>query len=128
MSENATTIAEFIEQRQIELELSDGQVAEQLGYDNPNVVKMIKSGQIRMPVTKVLALAEMLDSEPGELMRLVLLETDPDLLDAIERCMGPLQLTPAEVRIINAIRKVNTGRDITPITFNRDAIVTLIVS
>lgn len=129
MSENANTyIAQLISKRQVELELSDEDIAEALGYDGPGVIKMIKTGQLRMPPTKSRVLAAMLDMEPGEVMHLALLDTDPDLLDAIETCMGPLNPTPAEVLIINSIRKVSKGRDLTPITFDRDAIVTLVVS
>ena len=47
----------------------------------------------------------------GVLMRLVLGWTNPDILDAVERCMGTLNLKPWEVRIIEALRAVTGGRD-----------------
>ncbi len=121
------TVAGLITALQQELGHDDPTMAEWLSLESAAVLRGIKSGAIRLPVTRARALAELLDREPGEILRLILLESDHMLLEAIEVCMGPLVLSDAEVGIINAIRKVGVTKELVPITFDRDAIVTLIV-
>lgn len=121
------TLADLINQSQREHGHDDPAMAEWLGLESVAVLKAIKSGKMRVPYNRVRQFAELLNREPGEVLRLILLEVDHKLLDAIEVCMGPLNLTDAEVRIINSIRKVGTNIDLIPITFDRDAIVTLVV-
>lgn len=121
------TVAGLISDLQQELGHDDPTMAEWLSLESAAVLRGIKSGAIRLPVTRARALAELLDREPGEILRLILLESDHKLLEAIEVCMGPLVLSDAEVSIINAIRKVGVSKEMVPITFDRDAIVTLIV-
>lgn len=121
------TVAWLVEELQRKLGHDDPTMAEWLALESASVLKAIKTGKLRYPVNRVRQLAELLESPPGEILRLILRETDHKLLDAIEVCMGPLQLSDAEVSIINAIRKVSVSKELVPITFDRDAIVTLIV-
>ena len=121
------TAASLVENLQQALGHDDPTMAEWLELESALVLKAIKTGKMRFPVNRARLLAELLEREPGEILRVILRESDPKLLDVIELCMGPLVLTDAEVRIVNAIRKVGTGKELVPITFDRDAIVTLVV-
>lgn len=121
------TVAWLVEELQRKLGHDDPTMAEWLSLESAAVLKAIKTGKMRYPVNRVRQLAELLESPPGEILRLILQESDYKLLNAIEDCLGPLQLTDAEVSIINAIRKVGGNKRLTPITFDRDAIVTLVV-
>ncbi len=123
----SVSVAWLVEELQRKLGHDDPTMAEWLSLESAAVLKAIKTGKMRYPVNRVRQLAELLDRPPGEILRLILQESDHKLLDAIEVCMGPLRLTDAEVGIINAIRKVGMTRELVPITFDRDAIVTLIV-
>ncbi len=122
-----STVAGLISELQREMNHDDPTMAEWLQLESAAVLKAIKTGAMRFPVNKARILAELLDREPGEILRLILLEYDSKLLEAIETCMGPLKLSEPEIRIINAIRKVSPGSDLIPITFDRSAIVTLVV-
>jgi len=91
------TVAQLIQARQNELGITDQQIALAIGYDNQNVVAMIKRGAMRLPINKVVELAGVLDVDAAALLRLTLGESDPLMLQAIEQILGPMTKTPEEV-------------------------------
>lgn len=127
MSKELTT-AQLLAEEQSRAGVPDQVLADALGYESARVIGMFKSGQMRVPLTKAPSLADALDIKPGDLMRRLLADTDPDLLQAIERCLGPLCLSDGEQRLIQAIRRANPAREPVPLMFDRDAIITLIVA
>ena len=84
------TVAQFIQARQGELGTTDQQIAAALGYPHEKVITMIKNGAMRVPLNKVIELAGVLDVDAASLLRLTLSETNPALLDTIERVIGPI--------------------------------------
>lgn len=88
------TVAQLIQARQNELGTTDQQIAAALGYDQENVVAMLKKGAMRLPVNKVVELAGVLGVDAAALLRLTLGENDPVLLQTIERILGPMTKTP----------------------------------
>lgn len=123
-----TTTARWLAEQQALAGLSDDTLASALGYESTKVITMMKAGQMSIPLDKAPQLAHTLDVNPGALMRRLLHDTAPNLLTAIEHCMGPLTLTEGERRLIEAVRKANLGREPVPITFDRDSIITLVVA
>lgn len=123
-----TTVAQLIAQQQSVLHLTDDHVATALGYENGAVIRMIKKGAIRLPLNRVYELAKVLKLEAGALMRTSLRETDPALLQAIERCLGPLDLTQGEVSLIEQLRELAPGHDTVPIEFPPGTVLTVLVS
>jgi hypothetical protein len=122
------SIAEQIERSQAYLEWSDDDLAEEIGYPSGRVIAMIKTGAVRLPLSKVHALATALELEPGRLMRMALNDTDPELLPSIERCMGPLTLTHAEVKLINILRERAQGKDMATMMLDPKSMVAVIVA
>lgn len=82
------SVQEIITERQNELGLTNLQIAEAMDYENPNVFSMIRSARMRLPLQKVPALANCLRVHPAELMRAVLLEVGPGMLEALEIAFG----------------------------------------
>lgn len=122
-----SNLKEMITLKQEGLGLSDEAITDALCYEHPRVFQMIKSGQMKLPMNKAAALAVVLEVEPGDVMRLLLLETSPDMLHAIEECMGPLALSPGERRLLMALRKSAGGRETAPLFFDGAPIVAVIV-
>lgn len=108
--------------------VSDEALANALGYESPKAIQMFKSGDMKLPITKVPALSDALDLNPGLLMRRVLNDVSPEMLQAIEHCLGALCLSEGEQKLIAAIRKANPSKEPVPIMFDRDAIITLVVA
>ena len=120
--------ADLVALRKTELGLTAEELAASLGYRNSAVIDLIETGVTRIPISKVPELADVLMVERGALMRLVLGEADESLLKALERCLGPVDITQGEITLIEAVRRAAPGRTAVPITFSRDSIVTLIVA
>lgn len=121
------TVAALIRRAQKSLNLNDEAIAKALGYENPTVVRLIKAEQMGLPLKKAAALADVLDLEPSAVMRLMLEEKAPEMLAAIEECMGPLDLSPGEKRLISTLRKSAHGREPTPIFMDGASIIAVVV-
>lgn len=122
----ATTVAEQITKSQAALQISDEALAERAELPDALTIKMYRSGYMRMPLSLVRQVAQAIEIEPGALMRLALNEIEPGLADEMEQCMGPLTLTPGEVRLIMKLREQANGRDFSPVMFSGDSVVALI--
>lgn len=122
------TISQLLTVRQAALDVSDRVIAEALGYTDAAVVTLIKAGTMRLPVNKATVFANALDLDTGVVMRALLRAVDPSLLHAVERCLAPLSLSPGEARLIHRLRSAAQGRDITPVMFEKDAIVALVLA
>lgn len=122
------TTSQWLADQQTLAGVSDEALASALGYESPKVIQMFMSGGMKVPIDKVPALADALDLHPGLLMRRVLNDVSPELLQAIEHCLGALCLSEGEQKLIAAIRKANPSKEPVPIMFDRDAIITLVVA
>lgn len=105
MSEKIT-VAQFITKKIAESGKSQKQIAEELGYEHPNVISMIKSGATKLPLEKVSAMARALNVDPGCLLRLALDEYQPGLYVAIEECLLSPLLNRAERELIAKLRRM----------------------
>ena len=85
------------------------QIANDMGYDNQNIITMFKKGTTRIPLEKVTLLARSVNEDPGVLMRLWFEAYMPQALYDIENHIGFI-LTTSEKSWVNALRK-----ELTPI-------------
>lgn len=121
-------LAEMIEIAQNRLALSDTHIAEALGFDHPVVTELLKQGKMRLPISKVLQLAKLLQIEPARLFRLVLGEHSPEMLEAIQACYAPLLLSTSEVWFIQAVREAAGVRRTATMTLDKDAVLALVTA
>ena len=68
--------------------LSQTEIARKLGYSNPNMITLFKTGRTRVPAGKVAPLAYLLDQDPGAMLRLWFSVYEPDVLPDLERHFG----------------------------------------
>ncbi|MYM41942.1 hypothetical protein [Duganella qianjiadongensis] len=122
------SIAELIIRRQTELGKSDAQISQALGFERVTTFVMIKQGNTKLPVQKVVALATALSIEPVPLLRQLLAESMPDVLSAVDSLLTPLSLTTNEVKLVHTFRELCKGQDVSPIVVEGNAIVALIVA
>lgn len=86
----------FIGKKQLE-------IAEIAGFDNANVITMIKQGRTKLPLSKVGSMAKALELDPTYLLKLCIEEYQPETWDAIRPYMDEI-LTADELSIILSIR------------------------
>ena len=102
------TLYENIKARRIELNMSQKELAQKLGYKSTSTIAKIESGKNDIPQSKIMAFAKALDTTPGNLMGFPTVERIPNLIDldkskineAIEKCMKEKSLTPRDERQI----------------------------
>lgn len=80
------------------------EIAEEAGFDHPNVITMIKQGRTKLPLGKIGLVAKALEIDPIYLLKLCIEEYQPETWEAI----GPLldeMVTEDELHIVRIIRK-----------------------
>lgn len=121
-----TTVAEFLADRLAAIDKTQRQVSEECGFDNPNIITMFKTGQTKLPVNRIAALAKALDVNPVHLLRLVMLEYIPDLWESIENIMQSTVLSANELELVRAFRECTGDNDAQAIVIDRSAVIAIV--
>ena len=66
-----------IKKRRLELEMTQSDLAQKMGYADKSMIAKIEKGTVDLPQSKIIAFAKILQTTPGELMGLV--ENEPDI-------------------------------------------------
>lgn len=111
------SLIELITTHQARLDLTDHDIATAIGFERGITMSLIKTGSIKFPLTKIPALAEVLEMDAAMLLVIAMRETSPDLMDLIDEVWGPRDLTPEEGRLVQVCRKLADGRKVGPIVF-----------
>lgn len=104
----------FIQARMRQLpDVTNVMVAEALGYPRPNVIAMLRQGSMKLPISKVPALAQVLEVDPAALLRAVLREYEPAALEVIESTLGAASLlSESEVALVRFVRHQLSEHDV----------------
>ena len=105
------TVASFLGSSIEASEKTQLQIAQECGFDNPNILTMFKQGRTKLPIGRVGAIAKALDVDPAHLLRLVLLEYVPDTWEAIETVIHSTLLTANERELVNTYRTATAHTD-----------------
>lgn len=79
------------------------EVAEELGYQRPNIITMFKQGKTKIPISVAPRLAKAIGVDPNFFLRMVMNEYMPEVLAAIDESMGHLA-SEHEAKILEIIR------------------------
>lgn len=96
---------EFLARRQDEAGLKNYELAEKLGYESPNVIAMLRSGNMAFPLNKTGAMAKALGIDPTFLLSKVLEARNPELLEVLESILGNKMVTDLEGQFLQFVRK-----------------------
>lgn len=117
----------LIEQRQIELGITDDALAEAVGY-KPGVITMIKLGTMRLPLNKLAAFARALQIDAVELLRVTLAEGSPSLWEALKPLLPLGELAEHEVNLLRHLRNISGGRKGAAVVIEGSSIIALLVN
>jgi hypothetical protein len=120
------SVAAFINARQKELGATDEQIAEHCDLPNERSVKLIRQGLAPMNMYKSYELAMLLESDPADVLGLILKENDPALLALIQKSFGPLHFCEGEVDLINILRDAWTDRNPVPVVLGKDYAIVIV--
>lgn len=77
-------VAKFVRQQIQILGKSQREIAQEVGFEKPNVITMIKQGKTKLPIAKVGRMAKALETDPVFLMKLCMNTYHPDTWKYIE--------------------------------------------
>src|ERR1700712_566788 len=75
------------------------EVSAQAGYPKTNIFSMFKSGETRVPLGKIPAMAKALECDPAHLFRLAMTDCWPELAPVISEIFGRQMASANEVAI-----------------------------
>jgi hypothetical protein len=84
------------------------QITTEIGYENPNVLTLIKQGKTKLPINKVQAVAKSLGLDQTNLLRIVMSEYMPEAWDVISSVIGS-GLVSAEQQALLKLVSDETG-------------------
>lgn len=96
-------VAKFVRQQIQVLGKSQREIAQEVGFEKPNVITMIKQGKTKLPIAKVGRMAKALDTDPVFLMKLCMNTYHPDTWQFIEPFLESA-LTKDEVMLLRTWR------------------------
>lgn len=123
-----TTVAEFIADKLAESDKTQREIAEECGFENPNIITMFKTGATKLPLNRIGPLAKAIDIDPAHLLRLVMLEYAPDTWEAIENIMQSTLLTANELELVRAYRQVTGDSNAKAMVVDRDAVLAIVAA
>lgn len=91
-------------------------IAAEIGYEKPNIITMFKQGKTPVPLRVVGPMARAIGLDPVYLMRVVINEQHPGLMDVLEEAIGQSILSRNEKLMVELIREGLSGDDIAPRT------------
>jgi len=103
-------LAAFISAQIALSEKTQREIARELGYAKPNVITMIKQGEMKLPIEKVAPLAQALEIDAVRLLSMTMEEYMPETWQVIEEING-FSVTENEREIIEILRKETGGSD-----------------
>lgn len=108
----ALPVKDVLKIRMKDLGITNQVLQKALGYPMPNVIAMMKTGSMRLPASKAVVAAELLEIDPTFLLSKVIAENDPALWDAISAVMGDHLVTAKEMALLNLVRQGLDGHDV----------------
>lgn len=122
------TVADFLADRIAAVDKTQREIAQECGFDNPNIITMFKNGQTKLPINRIAPLAKALDVDPAHLLRLVMLEYMPDLWESIENIMQSTVLTANELELVRAFREVTGENNAQAVVIDRSAVIAIVTA
>ena len=106
-SPTANMLAKALE----ESDLTQREVADRVGFRNANIVSMMKTGETRVPLDRIPALAQTLGMDEQDFLILAIQEYHPGVHEVLVDVLG-LPLSDAELGILTMFRMASLRGEI----------------
>lgn len=107
MSNNKGIVARFLKPTIENDSRHQTDLAEALGFKNANAISLMKAGKMKVPFTKVNAIATFLRIDARQLLALCLREYTPEVAEILDEHFPELTLSENELDLIVKLRKYN---------------------
>lgn len=85
------------------------EIALEVGYENPNVLTLMKQGKTKLPINKVQAMARALGVDPVNLLRIVMSEYMPEAWEVIKSVAGEKTVSAAQAELLSIVDNETGG-------------------
>jgi transcriptional regulator with XRE-family HTH domain len=93
---------------------SQREIAQEIGYEKPNMISMFKRGEAKVPLDKIPLLAKALNVDPAHLLRMALQQYNPEFYKVIGQILDNKDIvSDNEIAVIKELRKLTGERDVT---------------
>lgn len=92
------------------------QIAEEVGYNRPNIISMLKTGEVDLPLNKVELFAASLELDPLYLLSLVMRERHPEMYRIIWSRVGDRVVSNSERNLLEQVRNMTGSTDVEAVT------------
>jgi transcriptional regulator with XRE-family HTH domain len=99
-----TSLAEFIATQVDMSDMTQKEIAQELGYPNPNIITMFKQGITKVPINKIPKFAEVLGIDAKNLLARAMEEYSPEVWESIQSITGHL-VKPNELELVKLVRE-----------------------
>lgn len=105
-------LPEYLSAKIFESGFSNKQIAEAIGYPNGNVVSMMKTGNMKLPLNRIAQMARKINVDPKYLMAKVMTESQPEVWGAICEVFDlSSSITENELDTVQWFRRLLNGAD-----------------
>lgn len=122
------TVAQFLTHALAACGKTQREVAQELGYEHPNIITMFKKGHTRVPLAKAGSFAKVLDVDPVRFFKLLLREYAPETLSAIEEFFDTSFLTKNERDLLESYRHATQGLDSTATVVDASDVIAIVMA
>ena len=110
-SAKPSKVAEYLTRHIDGSDKSQYQIAQEAGFDRPNIISMFKVGLTKLPIARIAAMAAAIDADANELFRLCMEEYLPEVLVLADEVYAREKLTDGEREVIKRLRIHTSGRN-----------------
>jgi transcriptional regulator with XRE-family HTH domain len=79
------------------------EISQEIGYENPNVLTLMKQGKTKLPINKVQALAKALGVDQANFLRIVMSEYMPEAWDVIKSVVGEKVVSADQTELLGIV-------------------------
>ncbi len=83
---------------------------------------------MKIPLTRIPALATALELDAVELFKVALHESDPALAQVIEEVFNPMNLSSTELNLITHLRELSVNKPCAPMVFSGKTVIALVAA
>ena len=123
-----TALPQLIAECQAALGKSNEQIGKEVGFEHPGIFPLIMAGSLKLPISRVPKLAVAINYPVFDLLRLVLRDQTPELLEVIDQVWPGVDLTANERKLIDSFRYLAKGNDVVPIVMDGQSIIALVAA
>lgn len=106
--ESQCPVATFVRSQIRKVGKTQKEIADEVGFETPNIITMIKQGKTKLPLSKVGRIAKALETDPVLLLKLCMASYVPDTWKFIEPYMEST-LTHDEAVLLSSCRRYVGG-------------------